>query len=214
LKVILVGPPGAGKGTQASRIAEHLKIPKVASGDLFREHRAKNTELGQLAKSYMDKGALVPDEVTIKMVMDWIEKNAKNGGFLLDGFPRTLPQAQALDAALKGKGGINRVLYIKVSEDELVRRLSGRRVCRSCQAVYNVNTAPPKKAGVCDACGGELYQREDDKPEAVKHRIKVVYLQDTAPLVAYYKKAGVLREINGERSIEEVGQDLIGAVKR
>ena len=213
LRVILLGPPGAGKGTQATRLAEGLGVPKVSSGDLFRDHQQRDTELGRLARSYMDKGVLVPDDVTIKMVMEWIDEHEEQGGYLLDGFPRTLPQAEALDKALEGKGGIDRAINIKVSEGELVRRLSGRLICRNCQTAYHKESAPPQSETVCDKCGGELYQRDDDKPEAVRTRFQV-YTEETAPLVGYYREAGILRDVNGEQSIHEVSEALAEALKQ
>lgn len=211
MKVVLLGPPGAGKGTQAARIAEHLKVPSVASGDLFRDHQKRDTELGRLARSYMQRGVLVPDEVTISMVTEWIETEAREGGFLLDGFPRTLGQAEALDGALSNTDGLDRVLYIRASNDELVRRLTGRLVCRGCGATYHRVSNPPLGHGVCGECGGELYEREDDRPEAVGKRLEV-YFSETAPLIDYYRDAGILREVDGEQSIDEVGRALIGEV--
>ncbi len=211
MKVILLGPPGAGKGTQASAIAESFGMPRVSSGDLFREHRQRDTHLGRLAGSYMARGALVPDDVTIKMVMEWINAHGDNGEFLLDGFPRTLAQAEALDGALSGKGSVDKVLYIRVSQKELLRRLTGRLICRVCQAPYHLESAPPKQPGKCDLCGSELYQRDDDKAEAIRKRI-AVYLEETAPLIEYYGKAGILQEVDGESSIENVGQALIAVL--
>jgi adenylate kinase len=211
LRVILLGPPGAGKGTQAERIADALGVTRAASGDLFRAQRGNDTELGKLIRSYMDQGLLVPDDVTIKMVMEWINDPAQSDGFLLDGFPRTLGQAEALDWELRSKGGLDRVLYINVSKDELVRRLGGRFICRSCQTTYHAAFSPPRKQGVCDACGGELYQREDDRPEVVGRRLEV-YFNETAPLVGYYSEQGKLVEINGEGTIQEVGDALVAAV--
>ena len=210
MKVILLGPPGAGKGTQAANVAEHLGVPKVASGDLFRDNTRRGTELGQLADSYMKKGALVPDDVTIRMVMDWIATEAKGGGFLLDGFPRTLGQAEALDIELNG-AAIDRVLYVRVSEEELIRRLTGRVVCRKCGHTYHKIFNPPLTEGECGECGSELYERDDDKPEPVKKRLEVFFAQ-TAPLIDYYQNKDLLKEIDGEQSIEAVGQALIGAL--
>jgi adenylate kinase len=161
----------------------------------------------------MERGALVPDDVTIQMVMGWVNAHEDAGGFLLDGFPRTLAQAEALDRALADKGGIDKALYIKVAQEELVRRLDGRLICRGCQTPYHQDLAPPERAGVCDRCGGELYTRDDDKPEAVRKRIQV-YLQETEPLVDYYRKAGKLKEVNGESSINEVGRALEEALSR
>ena len=209
MKVVLLGPPGAGKGTQAARIAEYLNVPSVASGDLFRDHQKRDTELGRLARSYMQRGVLVPDEVTISMVTEWIQTEAGDGGFLLDGFPRTLAQAEALDGALSNSDGLDRVLYIRVSNDELVRRLTGRLVCRGCGVTFHKVSNPPPADGKCGlCCDGELYEREDDRLEAVGKRLEV-YFSQTAPLIDYYRAAGVLREVDGEQSIEEVGTALI-----
>ncbi len=207
----MLGPPGAGKGTQAARLADQLGVPKVSSGDLFRDHQARDTELGRLARSYMEKGELVPDDVTIKMVMEWVDENEGQGGYMLDGFPRTLPQAEALDRALEGKGGIDRAINVKVSEEELVRRLSGRLVCRNCQTAYHREFSPPTSEAECDKCGGELYQRDDDKPEAVRTRFKV-YTEETAPLVGYYREAGILKEVDGEQPIDKVSEALMEAL--
>jgi adenylate kinase len=209
MKVVLLGPPGAGKGTQAARIAEHLNVPSVASGDLFRDHQKRDTELGRLARSYMQRGVLVPDEVTIGMVTEWIEIEAGDGGFLLDGFPRTLGQAEALDGALSNADGLDCVLYIRVSNDELVRRLTGRLVCRGCGVTFHKVSNPPAADGECGlCCDGELYEREDDRPEAVGKRLEV-YFSETAPLIGYYREAGILREVDGEQSIEDVGRELV-----
>ena len=211
MKVILLGPPGAGKGTQAARIADSLNVTRAASGDLFRENLRNQTELGLLAKSYMDKGALVPDDVTIRLVMDWIAAPAQASGFVLDGFPRTLAQAQALDDRLGATGRLDRALYVNVPEDELISRLAGRLICRVCQIPYHAKSSPPKSPGVCDICPGEVYQRDDDKPEVVKNRLQV-YFTETQPLVGYYKTAGILREINGAGSVNAVGDALIAAL--
>ena len=212
MKVILLGPPGAGKGTQAERISGELGVPRVSSGDLFRDHQKRGTELGLLARSYMEGGVLVPDDVTIGMVMEWISDNAAGGRFLLDGFPRTRSQAEALDGALADGGGLDAAVLIDVSREELVRRLSGRILCSSCQAPYNRNEAPPREPEKCDRCGGELYQRADDRPEAVEKRIEV-YMEDTKPLVEYYRLAGKLVMVDGEHSVAEVGDALVGALQ-
>ena len=210
MKIILLGPPGAGKGTQATRVAEHLGVPKAGSGDLFRDHLQQNTNLGQLADSYMKKGVLVPDSITIRMVMEWISTETTENGFLLDGFPRTLTQATALDEEL-GDGAIDRVLYVKVSQKELVRRLAGRVVCNNCNRTYHKISNPPPEDGACADCQGSLYQRDDDKPEAVEKRIEVFFTQ-TTPLINYYSIAGVLREVDGEQSIKMVEQAFIEAL--
>ena len=207
MKVILLGPPGAGKGTQAARITQSLGVPQVSSGDLFRDQQQRDTKLGRLVRSYMERGALVPDDITIQMVMEWINAHEDAGGFLLDGFPRTLAQAEALDQTLVGKAGVDKVLYINVSQEELVRRLTGRLICRGCQIPYHQEYAPTERPGECGKCGGALYTRDDDKPEAVRKRIQV-YLRETEPLVEYYREAGVLKEVNGESSITEVGRSV------
>jgi adenylate kinase len=213
LYTVLLGGPGAGKGTQADRISGRLGLAHIASGDLFRQEQASGSELGKIAKSYMEKGQLVPDEVTVKMILGRISQPDCARGILLDGFPRTLEQAKALDEALgKSNQGIDLVLHIKVPSESLVRRLSGRWICRECQTPYNVVEAPPKVAGKCDMCGGELYQRADDAEETVQKRLDV-YVAQTAPLIEYYASAGKLAEVNGEQGIEQVGRDLIAAIE-
>ena len=209
--LVLLGPPGAGKGTQAERLEEALKLPHVASGDLFRENLKNETELGLLAKKYMDKGDLVPDDVTIAMVRDRLQRPDCDQGAILDGFPRTQAQAQALDRMLADMGRrLDGVLYIAVPDEELVRRLSGRWICRQCQTPYHTIFSPPAQEGVCDACGGELYQRDDDKPETVRARLKV-YHQQTSPLIDYYRQAGLLVEVDGAGDIETVSTALLEA---
>jgi len=210
LHIVLLGAPGSGKGTQAGIVCQRFGVAHIASGDLFREAVNRGDELGQQAKSYMEKGLLVPDEITIRMILERIAAPDCAQGFILDGFPRTLGQAKALDRVL-GERGIDKVVYIKVSTEELVRRLSGRSICRDCQAPYHEITSPPKVLGRCDQCGGELYQRPDDSPETVRKRLEV-YFVETAPLIDYYKEAGKLVEIDGERGIEEVGEELIAAL--
>ena len=210
-RVILLGPPGAGKGTQASRIVESLSVPKVASGDLFRDHQARDTELGRLARTYMERGDLVPDDITIRMVMEWVEAHEGEGGFLLDGFPRTLAQAEALDREMVEPDGIDRALYINVNTEELYRRLAGRRICRSCQAPYHEYSSPPAVAGKCDRCVGDLYQRDDDNAEAVQKRLGV-FFKETEPLVQFYRETGILREVDGVGTVDGVGAALLEAV--
>ncbi len=207
--LILLGPPGAGKGTQADLISEKAGVAHVATGDLFRENIRNKTELGMQAEAYVSKGALVPDELTVRMLLDRLDRPDTQKGALLDGFPRTVEQARALDEALQKRGqAVEKVLYIKVGEEEVVRRLAGRWTCRNCGAVYHEVFNPPKIAGKCDKCGGELYQRDDDKPETVRNRLGV-YTQQTAPLIDYYQKQGKLLEVNGEQDTEAVGKDLL-----
>ena len=206
-----MGPPGSGKGTQSGRIADKLGITRAASGDLFRQHQQRNTELGRLARSYMERGEYVPDDVTITMVMEWVNGPEQSEGFVLDGFPRTLPQAQALDRELEDTGGIDLVLNVAVPEEELVRRISGRVVCDGCQTPYHLKSSPPAEAGKCDRCGGALQQRADDNPDVVRRRIQV-YNQETGPVVKHYQKASKLRQVDGQGQIEEVGQALVAAV--
>jgi adenylate kinase len=205
LRIILLGAPGSGKGTQAERIAETTRMMHVSSGDLFRQAEKDGTELGKLAKSYMEKGLLVPDGVVTKMVMERIAGTEK--GFILDGFPRTLEQAESVDKGL-GTDGIDKAVYIEVSREELLKRLSGRWICRRCQKPYHSISSPPKVAGTCDVCGGELYQRSDDTLETAEKRLEV-YFQQTAPLVEYYDKKEKLVKIDGERAIGEVSKDLL-----
>jgi len=206
-----MGPPGSGKGTQATSIASDLGVDAVSSGDLFRDHQRRDTELGRLARSYMKRGAYVPDEVTIKMVMDWINDPAHSAGFVLDGFPRTHAQAEALDAEMKPLGGVDRVIFIRVSEEELIKRLTGRLICRDCQTPCHLDFSPPEVEGKCDKCGGELYQRDDDKADVVTTRIQV-YNQETDPVVDYYRQSGTLREVDGEQGVKAVGEALQAAI--
>jgi adenylate kinase len=196
--IILLGAPGAGKGTQAVMLAEKLRLAQVSSGDLFRQALQKETELGRKAKVYMEKGRLVPDDITIRMVLERLEAPDTEKGAILDGFPRNIEQAGALDKALAEQGkAIDKAIYIKVAEAELLKRLGGRWICRNCQTPYHEVDNPPKVKGICDRCGGQLYQRADDNPATVKKRLEV-YFAETAPLIEYYKKAGKLLEINGE----------------
>ncbi len=213
LKVILLGAPGAGKGTQAVTLSKKLGLVHIATGDLFRKEQESGSELGKTAKSYMEKGQLVPDEITVKMLLGRISAPDCAKGFILDGFPRTLEQAKALEKALAAqKQSIDMVLYIKVSNKELLRRLSGRWICRDCQAPYNIVEKPPKTKGKCDTCGGELYQRADDTEATARKRLDVYFAQ-TMPLIEYYTKAGKLEEVNGEQGIEAVGKDMIVVLK-
>jgi adenylate kinase len=211
--LVLLGAPGAGKGTQAAALTKELKLTHIASGDLFRQALAKGTELGLQAKAYMEKGQLVPDEVTIKMVLERINSPDCAAGIILDGFPRNVEQAKALDEALKAqKKSIDKAVYIKVSEAELLKRLTGRWICRNCQAPYHEVSSPPQAKGKCDKCGGELYQRADDNTETIKKRL-VVFFAETAPLIEYYSKLGKLLEVQGEGSMEKISARIIAALK-
>jgi len=212
-RVVLLGMPGAGKGTQAERLAQALGVPHVASGDLFREHLDKGTELGRRARGYIERGDLVPDDVTIGMVAERLARPDCADGVVLDGFPRTVAQAQALEGVLARLGvALDSVLLVHVSEEVALARLAGRWTCRACGTVYHTLFDPPQQAGVCDACGGELYQRPDETPEAHRHRL-CVYQEQTAPLVEYYRRAGLLVDVDGEQSIEDVAADLRAAVE-
>jgi adenylate kinase len=212
--IVLLGPPGAGKGTQAQNIAKTFQLPHVSSGDIFRENLKAQTPLGKQAQQYLDRGELVPDELTIAMIRDRISRQDCENGVLLDGFPRTPAQAEALNAMLAEKGAaVNLVPYISVPKEDLVERLSGRWTCRAQGHVYHQKFNPPKVARVCDLDGSELYQREDDKPETVERRI-AVYLEQTSPLIDFYRKANLLCEIDGTRSIEAVGEDLMTAIRK
>lgn len=216
MRIILLGAPGAGKGTQAATLHEQLNAPHIATGDLFRAALSQRTPLGLEAKSYMDRGELVPDDVTVRMLLERISEPDAADGYILDGFPRSLAQAEALDEALKSRNeNIDKVLLVDVSEDELVSRLSGRLVCRGCPTPYHVINNPPKTEGMCDTCDadeGELYQRDDDKPETVRNRLGV-YRDQTAPLIDYYTAQNILTSINGEQEIEGVRADLLAALE-
>ncbi len=209
MNIVFLGPPGAGKGTQAKRIAEKYGIPQISTGDMFREHLSKGTELGQKAKEYMDKGALVPDEIVLGMVEERLKQPDCEKGFILDGFPRTVPQAEALDKLLEKLGKkIDYAILIDVPDEELVKRLTGRRTCKKCGMMYHVMFKPPKEEGKCDVCGGELYQRADDNEETVRNRLKV-YHEQTEPIIAYYEKKGVLHRIDGMGSIDEIFNRIV-----
>ena len=210
MRIVFLGLTGAGKGTQAKRVAEQLDVPFVASGDLFRYHQAEGTELGILAKGYMERGDLVPDEVTIKMILERLSQSDAHEGFVLDGFPRTVQQAEALDQAL-GDNGINSSIYINVGEEELVRRLSGRVSCRKCGTPYQKDVLNSQGITVCPSCGGELYQRTDDEPQVVRHRLQV-QTPEIIRLVEYYANQGKLVEIDGEQGVEAVAQEALRAL--
>jgi len=208
MNIVLMGLPGAGKGTQAEKIVNKYEIPHISTGDMFRAAISQGTELGLKAKSYMDQGALVPDEVTIGIVRERLAQKDCDKGFLLDGFPRTVAQAEALDNILEELGKkIDHVINIQVEKDELVKRLSGRRICKACGASYHVIFNPPKVEGKCDKDGGELYTRADDNPETVANRLEV-NMKQAQPLLDFYEKKGLLKNINGQQDIEKVFADV------
>jgi adenylate kinase len=213
MHVVMLGAPGAGKGTQADILSKELDSPHIASGDLFRQALEKKTEVGLLAKCYMDKGQLVPDEITIRMILERMDHPDCASGCLFDGFPRTAQQAETLDQALKERGrAIDKAIYIEVSDEELVKRLSGRWLCRNCQTPYHVTNSPPSTPGRCDRCGGELYQRPDDSEETVKERIKV-FLAQTVPVLDYYEKQGKLVKVNGNLGAQEVARGILSTLE-
>ena len=212
MRIILLGPPGAGKGTQAAGIVEKYNIPHISTGDIFRKNIKEGTELGKKAKGFIDQGLLVPDELTVGLVTDRISQPDCEKGFMLDGFPRNVAQAQHLDEYLKEVGiSLDKVVNIEVDKDILVGRAVGRRICKSCGATYHVEFNPPKVDGICDVCGGELYQRADDNEETVSKRIQV-YLDETKPLVNYYSEEGIIANINGQQSIDSVFGDIVEAL--
>ncbi|MFF8998892.1 adenylate kinase [Streptomyces achromogenes] len=215
MRIVLVGPPGAGKGTQAVRLAEKLGIPHISTGDLFRANISRQTELGKLAKSYMDAGNLVPDEVTIAMAKDRMEQPDAEKGFLLDGFPRNVSQAEALDQLLRDEQmTLDAVLDLEVPEDEVVKRIAGRRVCREDSShVFHVDYSKPKQEGVCDVCGGELYQRDDDSEDTVRKRLEVYHTQ-TEPIIDYYKAQELVVTISSLGPVDEITQRALEALKR
>ncbi len=213
LRAVLLGPPGAGKGTQAAKVIEKYNVPHISTGDIFRANIKEGTELGKKAKGYMDEGKLVPDELVVNLVTDRLQKDDCKEGFLLDGFPRTIFQAEQLDKFLSDNGQkLDIVLNFKVRKDVLVERIAGRRVCKSCGASFHVVNVPPKKEGICDACGGELFQRKDDNRETVENRINV-YESETAPLIGYYEKQNVLVDFDGEKTHDEVFADVVKAIE-
>jgi len=213
MRMILMGPPGAGKGTQAEMLIEHFRIPHISTGDMFRAAIKEQTPLGLKAKEYMDAGALVPDEVTIGIVADRLAQADCSNGFLLDGFPRTAAQADALAKILSDLNmGLDGVINIEVDDAILLERLTGRRVCKQCAATFHTVFNPPQTQGVCDRCGGELYQRNDDNLETAQNRLKV-YNEQTEPLIAYYSEQGLLKRIQGDQDIEQVFRDILDALE-
>jgi len=212
MRIILIGPPGGGKGTQAQKLIEKYKIPQISTGDLLRSAVKEGTPLGLKAKEYMGKGQLLPDELVLELVEERLKEKDCKKGFILDGFPRTIAQAEALDKMLKRRGEkLNAVVEIEVPDAEVVRRLSGRRTCPNCGAMFHIEFNKPKTAGKCDKCGGELYQREDDNEKTIKSRLEV-YHNQTEPLIGYYKKQGLFKKVNGLGKIEEIFGQLVKAL--
>jgi adenylate kinase len=211
--IVMLGAPGAGKGTQADILSQEMNLPHIASGDLFRQALEKRTDVGLSAKGYMDKGELVPDEITTKMILERIDQPDCASGCLFDGFPRTLQQAKVLDRALKEQGkSRDRAIYIEVPNRELVKRLGERWLCRACQTPYHITNSPPRTPGKCDRCGGELYQRPDDREETVKERLNVFFAQ-TVPILDYYKKQGKLIRVNGNLGMQGVAREIVSALR-
>ena len=208
MKVVMLGAPGAGKGTQAKKIAAKYSIPHISTGDIFRANIKNGTELGKKAKTYMDQGLLVPDELVVDLVVDRVNQEDCANGYVLDGFPRTIPQAEALTKALAGQGQkLDYAIDVDVPDENIVRRMGGRRACVGCGATYHLEYAPPKQEGICDTCGGELIPRDDDKPETVTKRLGV-YHEQTQPLIDYYTNAGILKRVDGTVDIDEVFQAI------
>ena len=208
MKVVMLGAPGAGKGTQAKKIAAKYSIPHISTGDIFRANIKNGTELGKKAKTYMDQGLLVPDELVVDLVVDRVNQEDCANGYVLDGFPRTIPQAEALTTALAGQGQkLDYAIDVDVPDENIVRRMGGRRACVGCGATYHLEYAPPKQEGICDTCGGELILRDDDKPETVTKRLGV-YHEQTQPLIDYYTNAGILKRVDGTVDIDEVFQAI------
>lgn len=209
MKIIMLGAPGAGKGTQAKMIAEKYSVPHVSTGDIFRANIKNGTELGMEAKKYMDQGLLVPDELTVKILLDRVAQDDCRNGYVLDGFPRTIPQAQVLDKALAElNDAIDYAINVDVPDENIIRRMGGRRACLTCGATYHVEHIPPKKEGICDACGSELVLRDDDKPETVKNRLDV-YHKQTQPLIDFYEAKGILKSVDGTVPMEDVFAAII-----
>lgn len=209
MKIIMLGAPGAGKGTQAKKIAEKYSIPHISTGDIFRANIKNGTELGKKAKTYMDQGLLVPDELVVDLVVDRVKQDDCSNGYVLDGFPRTIPQAEALDKALAAMGeAMDYAINVEVPDENIVRRMSGRRACVDCGATYHIVYAPTKEENICDNCHGELILREDDKPETVQKRLNV-YHEQTQPLIDYYKNQGILKSVDGTQPMDEVFKAIV-----
>ena len=210
MKIIMLGAPGAGKGTQAKKIAEKYSIPHISTGDIFRANIKNGTELGKKAKTYMDQGLLVPDELVVDLVVDRVGQDDAKNGYVLDGFPRTIPQAKALDEALAKLGDkVDYAINVEVPDENIINRMSGRRACVSCGATYHLVHIPPKTEGICDTCGAELILRDDDKPETVKKRLDV-YHDQTQPLIDYYTNSGILKEVDGTQDMADVFTAITG----
>ncbi len=213
MRAILLGPPGAGKGTQATSIVEEFGVPHISTGDIFRDHIKRGSQLGKEAKTFMDKGLLVPDELVVAIVEDRIKEEDCSGGFLLDGFPRTVLQAEALDKVLANMDvSLDKVINIELAKEQLIKRIVGRRICKNCGATYHVDYNPSSKGESCQQCDGELYQRADDTEETVTTRIDV-YQRETQPLIQYYKEKGILVEVDGDSDKEEVSTEIIGLLR-
>ena len=209
MKIIMLGAPGAGKGTQAQMIAEKFGIPHISTGDIFRANIKNGTELGKKAKEFMDKGLLVPDELTVQLLLDRVANEDCKNGYVLDGFPRTIPQADVLDSELTKLGDkVDFAVNVDVPDENIVRRMSGRRACLKCGATYHIEHIPPKTEGICDKCGSELVQRDDDKPETVQNRLSV-YHEQTQPLIDYYDRKNILKTVDGTKDMQEVFNDIV-----
>ena len=209
MKIVMLGAPGAGKGTQAKKIADRYQIPHISTGDIFRSNIKNGTELGMKAKAYMDKGNLVPDSLTLELVVDRLNQTDCKNGYVFDGFPRTIPQAEALTGALEAKGEkVDFAIDIEVPDDEIVKRMSGRRACIKCGATYHITVNPPKQEGICDRCGNELTMREDDRPSTVLNRLSI-YHKQTQPLIDYYQEKGCLVQFDGTKDVDEVFNDIL-----
>ena len=213
MKIIILGAPGAGKGTQAKMIAEKYAIPHISTGDIFRANIKEGTKLGEEAKQYMDQGLLVPDELTVKILLDRVAKEDCRNGYVLDGFPRTIPQAEVLDQALNGLGDkIDYAIDVNVPDENIIKRMSGRRACLSCGATYHVEHIPPQKEGICDTCGEKLVLRDDDKPETVQNRLHV-YHEQTQPLIDFYTQKGILKAVDGTKDMEAVFHSIVSILE-
>ena len=213
MKIIMLGAPGAGKGTQAKMIAEKYAIPHIYTGDIFRANIKEGTKLGEEAKQYMDQGLLVPDELTVKILLDRVAKEDCRNGYVLDGFPRTIPQAEVLDQALNGLGDkIDYAIDVNVPDENIIKRMSGRRACLSCGATYHVEHIPPQKEGICDTCGEKLVLRDDDKPETVQNRLHV-YHEQTQPLIDFYTQKGILKAVDGTKDMEAVFHSIVSILE-